>query len=292
MTGSFLFSICGQGVAMYTLDPTTVVAAEGASSATIPPGQTAKFSKSLLQQDSTALYRSVVQAPVRSYVHRPSQLVSNGNAVSVTVSISTLGASQITPGLRIPNAGIHPQALLYALILPLIVCVLLLSLQATQKQNRLPTFASAAAAISFSLVLVFSGIGCAAGVATGGNSTTSTISATATPTSQPSGGTFTAPQSVSITDSTANATICYTTDDSAPTSASSVYSGAFSLNSVTTVQAIASASGYNSSTIATEVFKFQTPVGSYPITINVTVTLAGSSKALQLSPIVLTLIVS
>jgi hypothetical protein len=67
---------------------------------------------------------------------------------------------------------------------------------------------------------------------------------------------------------------------------------AFSLNSVTTVQAIACATGYNNSAVATEVFKFQTPASCYPITINMSATPARSGKVLQLNPIVLTLIVN
>jgi Chitobiase/beta-hexosaminidase C-terminal domain len=106
------------------------------------------------------------------------------------------------------------------------------------------------------------------------------------------GGTFTAAQSVSIADGTTNATIYYTTDGFAPTCASPVYPGAFSLTSVTTVQAIASASGYNNSAVTNAVFKFQTPAATYPITINVTATPAGSTKALKLNPIILTLIVT
>lgn len=118
---------------------------------------------------------------------------------------------------------------------------------------------------AFSLVLAFCGIGCAAEVATAGNSTTtSASSAVATPTIQPHGRTLTTPPSVSIADSIANATIYCTTDGSTATSASPVYSGASSLTSATTVQAMACASGYNN-----RFSSFKRPVGSDPITIKV-----------------------
>ncbi|HKN23568.1 MAG TPA: FN3 associated domain-containing protein [Candidatus Acidoferrum sp.] len=84
----------------------------------------------------------------------------------------------------------------------------------------------------------------------------------------------------------------YTTDGSTPTNASAVYGAAFSVNSAATVQAMASASGYTDSSVSTAILKFRTPAATYPITVNVTATATGSSKPLQLSPVVLTLIVN
>jgi hypothetical protein len=274
----------------------TIVAAEGASTATISPGQTAKF---ILQVTPAAGFNGTLSfgcsgAPFGATCTVPANLtVSNGNPVSLTVSISTLGAAQAVPDTHIVTRRPGTQMPLYFVALLLATYVSILLLKIAQEQNRLLDIANTVAAFGFSLALIFSGIGCAAGVATGGASPkTSSISTVATPTIQPSGGTFTAAQSVSIVDSTNNATIYYTTDGSTPTSASPLYTGAFSLTSITTVQAIASASGYNNSTVASCVFKFQTPAATYPISINVTATAAGSSKALQLNPIVLTLIVS
>ncbi len=99
-------------------------------------------------------------------------------------------------------------------------------------------------------------------------------------------------QSVSITDTTAGATIYYTTDGSTPTSASPVYSAPFSLNSATTVMAIATATGYTDSSVGSAAYKFRTAAATYPLTVTVTATPSGSSKALQLSPIPLTVIVN
>jgi len=275
---------------------TIVVTTEGGSTATLAAGQTAKFTLQITPGAgfNGTLSFSCSGAPFGATCTVPATLpVSNGNPVSFTVSISTLGASQAAPDIRFPTAGRHPDAPAYTVILLLALCVLLLFLDTTARTNRFPNVANAAAALVFSVVLIFSGIGCATGVPTAGDSPkTSGVNTTATPAIQPSGGTFTATQSVSITDSTANATIYYTTDGSAPTSASPVYSGSFSLTSVTTVQAIASAAGYNNSAVTNAVFKFQTPTATFPITINVTATPAGSAKALQLNPIILTLVVT
>ncbi|MGB7845641.1 MAG: chitobiase/beta-hexosaminidase C-terminal domain-containing protein [Candidatus Acidiferrum sp.] len=149
----------------------------------------------------------------------------------------------------------------------------------------------------FPILLIFSGIGCSGGGrgGSGGGGPAPDPphpQSAAMPAIQSSGGTFSAPQTVSISDTTAGSTIYYTTHGSTPTSASAVYSGSFSLNSAATVQALATASGYSNSSVGSAAFKFRTPAATYPITVAVTVTAAGSSKAIQLPPILLTLIVN
>ncbi len=62
-------------------------------------------------------------------------------------------------------------------------------------------------------------------------------------TSNPATTSFSGSLSVSINDSTANATIYYTTDGTLPTVASTVYSGPFSISSTETITAIASVTG-------------------------------------------------
>jgi len=82
------------------------------------------------------------------------------------------------------------------------------------------------------------------------------LPATATPTFSPAAGSFTTAQTVSISDATANATIYYTTDGSTPTTSSSVYSTPIAISTTTTLNAIAAASGYASSTMATGSYIF------------------------------------
>jgi Legume lectin domain/Chitobiase/beta-hexosaminidase C-terminal domain len=65
----------------------------------------------------------------------------------------------------------------------------------------------------------------------------------ATPVIQPGSTTFTSPVSVTITDATPGAQIYYTTDGSMPSTSSTPYTGAFTVNSTETVTAIAVAPG-------------------------------------------------
>lgn len=81
----------------------------------------------------------------------------------------------------------------------------------------------------------------------------------ATPTITPNGGAFSAPVSVTLADSTAGATIHYTTDGSEPTSSSPLYSGAFALSTSTTVKARAFASGMTDSAVASATFTITPP---------------------------------
>ena len=102
----------------------------------------------------------------------------------------------------------------------------------------------------------------------------------AAPVISPAGGTFSGPQQVTITDTVSGASIYYTTDGSTPTTGSTKYTGALQLSSDTTVEAIASASGYLQSAVssATYAFNTQTPMpqfspaaGSYTTTQSVTI---------------------
>ena len=71
----------------------------------------------------------------------------------------------------------------------------------------------------------------------------------AAPKFSPAAGTYTMPQSVTLT-STPGTTIYYTTDGTPPTTSSSVYSGPITANSSMTLRAIAVATGYKNSSVA------------------------------------------
>ena len=105
------------------------------------------------------------------------------------------------------------------------------------------------------------------GVASG----TYTITA-ATPTFSPAPGTYTASVSVTVSDATAGALLHCTTDGSTPT-ASSPACAAMNLTATTTVKAIAVASGYNNSLVASGTYTILhpgTPSGSYVVQVTAT----------------------
>ena len=85
--------------------------------------------------------------------------------------------------------------------------------------------------------------------------TSGTVTQTvATPTFSPEGGDFTEAQDVTISCTTSGATIYYTTDGMAPTTSSSVYSSAISVEATTTIKAIAVKDGMNNSAVASATY--------------------------------------
>jgi hypothetical protein len=90
------------------------------------------------------------------------------------------------------------------------------------------------------------------------------IGVAATPTFSPVAGTYTSAQTVSISDTTSGATIYYTTDGTTPTTSSTVYSGAITVSSTETLQAIATANGYSTSAVASAVYIINIPTNSVP----------------------------
>lgn len=82
---------------------------------------------------------------------------------------------------------------------------------------------------------------------------------TATPVFSPAGGTYSAAQSVTITDATPGAVIYYTMDGSTPTANSPVYTGALTITATQIVQAIALASGYSLSSVASATYTLAAP---------------------------------
>jgi xyloglucan-specific exo-beta-1,4-glucanase len=94
----------------------------------------------------------------------------------------------------------------------------------------------------------------------GGSSSSHSTTQAAAPSFSPVAGTFTSAQTVSITDSTAGATIHYTTDGSTPTAASASYTAPLPVATTTTLQALATAPNYAVSPVTTAAYTINLPV--------------------------------
>jgi N-acetylneuraminic acid mutarotase len=85
-----------------------------------------------------------------------------------------------------------------------------------------------------------------------------------TPTFSLAAGTYTSIQTVTIADSTPGAIIYYTLDGSTPTTASALYSKALTISQTTTINAIAIATGYSNSAVATATYILNLPPSTAP----------------------------
>src|SRR5207245_10953077 len=70
-------------------------------------------------------------------------------------------------------------------------------------------------------------------------------------------GTLPPPAALPLADSTPGATIYYTTDGSTPTTASTPYTGPITVTTTQTIKAIAVASGYTTSAVASGTYAIQ-----------------------------------
>lgn len=81
----------------------------------------------------------------------------------------------------------------------------------------------------------------------------------ATPMFSPPAGAYTTAQTVTISDTTAGATIYYTLDGSTPSTGSTKYTGTISVTSTETINAIATAPGFSTSAVGTAVYTLPAP---------------------------------
>jgi len=114
-------------------------------------------------------------------------------------------------------------------------------------------------------------------------------SVAATPTFSVAAGSYSAAQAVTITDATSGATIYYTTNRTTPTTSSTRYTGAITVSATETIEAIAVATGYTNSAVATAAYTigvvlptptFSVAAGTYKTAQTVTISDATSGTTI------------
>ncbi len=135
--------------------------------------------------------------------------------------------------------------------------------------GSMPTTGSAtyAGSLAVSVTTTVKAIAVASGyTASPVSSATYTISmpSAAAPSFSPGAGTYTAAQSVILGDTTAGATIYYTTDGTTPTTASAQYAGAITVSATTTIKAMAAASGDTNSAVSSATYTISKPTAAAP----------------------------
>jgi hypothetical protein len=128
-----------------------------------------------------------------------------------------------------------------------------------------PTTASTlyTAAISVTRSMTIKAMATASGMANSSVASATYTIQVAPPTFSLPGGTYGAPQSVTLSDATSGTTIYYTTDGSTPTTASTLYTGAISVTQSMTIKALAAASGMANSNVASATYTLQTATPTF-----------------------------
>ena len=91
--------------------------------------------------------------------------------------------------------------------------------------------------------------------------------AASVPTFTPAPGSYAPGQTVTLSDSTSGAVIHYTTNGTTPTSGSPVYGGTITLQSTTTIEALATASGLATSGVAGGTYTIASSSGKKPVSV-------------------------
>ena len=199
------------------------------------------------------LTNSIVWFCKRSHYRPDVDLEESAGIYSPTPSISANGTTNgIVWSLKTDNFGSQGQAILYAHDATNVATLLYASSQNATRDNpggsvkfTVPTIANGKVYVGTETQISVFGL-------LGGQTQA------ATPVISPVGQSFTGSLSVTITDSTSGATIYYTTDGTTPTTASTKYAGPITVSTTETISAIASATGFVTSTVAKQTYTLQT----------------------------------
>ena len=153
-----------------------------------------------------------------------------------------------TPTFSIP-AGLYTSALAVSISDATAGATIYYTTNGTTPTTSSSVYRGGAITVSSSETL--EAIATASGYSTSAVATAAYTIQAATPTFSVLAGSYPSAQTVTISDATAGATIYYTTDGTPPTTSSTVYSGAITVSSSETLKAIATATGYYTSAVAT-----------------------------------------
>lgn len=119
------------------------------------------------------------------------------------------------------------------------------------------------------------------GVGHGFSLTLTTQQQAATPTFNPPAGTYATAQSVTISDTTPGAVIHFTTDMTTPDATSPVFSNPIAVNSSETIEAIAIATGFSNSAVASAAYVINQPAPDFTVSVNPTTLTIAAGKSGQ-----------
>ncbi len=184
---------------------------------------------------------------------------------NVATSIFTITQpAAATPVIK-PNAGTYTTVQTVTITDTTAGAVIYYTLDGTTPTITSPTYT---AALTVNASTTVKAIAAATGLANSAVATaayTINLPAAATPVIKPNAGTYTAAQTVTITDTTTGAAIHYTLDGTTPTITSPTYTAGFQVAVTTTVKAIATAAANAPSAIATSTFTITQPAAATPV---------------------------
>ena len=251
-----------------------------------PPGTMVTFSPSTIPAsgagNSTMTIAVGLNTPKGTY---PITVTLNGGGVqqSATVNLAITAATVATPVFS-PNGGTYTSAQTVTITDATTGAAIYYTTNGTT-----PTTASTlyTGPVTVSSTETLKAIAVASGYSNSAVATATYTIAAKTPVFSPNGGTYTSAQTVTITDATTGAAIYYTTNGTTPTTASTLYTGPVTVSSTETLKAIAVASGYSNSAVATATYTIaaKTPVfspngGTYTSAQTVTITDATTGAAI------------
>jgi len=203
---------------------------------------------------------SVTIYPTATQTYTLNSTNAYGRTTSAPITVTVPG-SVVTPPVFTPMAGTYTAALAVTINTPTSPSAILYY----TTDGSTPTASSAVFSISNPIMVSASETLKAIAAVAGYSAPSAVGSATynvpppvaATPVFSLASGIYSVAQTVSISDAVSGAAIYYTTNGTTPTTSSSLYTGVITVSSTETIQAIAVASGYSNSGVASITYTFE-----------------------------------